>query len=105
MKLSYILYASLAAINTVMAADHTEICLSNPEATIQAGSVATATIDNPLGKACEATVEFANSDFLPLHFGLKRIRCDGLQLGQITIPLEAPNGDARILWLASKTII
>lgn len=42
MMFSYVLYATLALINTVMAADNTEICLSNPEATIRAGSVATA---------------------------------------------------------------
>jgi hypothetical protein len=93
-------YFTLAMALTTMAAAYPApvVCMTSPFAFIAAGSTMSATFDNPLGKRCDATLTFQNSDFRPIHFGFESLNCIGFQHAEIIIPLEVPNGDAYILW-------
>ena len=57
-----------------------------------------ASVNNPFGKPCRATLKFSDANFLPVSFTFERVRCLGSQVAEFRVPLEAPNGDAFIFW-------
>ena len=57
-------------------------------------------IGNPLNSRCEATVKALDDSFGPVTFKFERARCLGLQVAQLGVPREAPNGEVFIFWLA-----
>ena len=61
-------------------------------------------VDNLQTGQCEATLDFSHPNFLPIKFGFKALECIGLQKAEFTIPMEAPNGDALILWFVKKMV-
>ncbi|KAH8797850.1 hypothetical protein F5884DRAFT_149161 [Xylogone sp. PMI_703] len=74
------------------------VCLSSPVVPLEAGSAVVATIDNPQGHRCDAHLRFTDPDFLSVHFGFDFLKCAGSQTAQFNVPLDAPNGDAYIIW-------
>ncbi|KAH8787538.1 hypothetical protein F5882DRAFT_378045 [Hyaloscypha sp. PMI_1271] len=89
---------SYAALATAAAREAPSICMLSPVPTLMAGQSITASIENPQGRPCLATLVFSDDNFLPVAFELKPIACLGFQQAQITLPLEAPNGDTTIFW-------
>ncbi|KAI9760838.1 MAG: hypothetical protein M1840_002200 [Geoglossum simile] len=95
----------MLAIDDVIALRHTPtICQLNPAVTVEAGSAVAATIDNLQTGQCEATIDFSHPNFLPVKFGFKALECIGPQKAEFTIPVEAPNGDAFILWFVKNLV-
>jgi hypothetical protein len=57
-------------------------------------------IDSLQSRRCEATLKFSNPAFPPVDYQFPVVDCADSQLLEITVPSEAPNGDASIVWYA-----
>ena len=51
---------------------------------------------------CEATLSFAEPDFLPISALAQRRNCSGAQVAKMQIPEAAPNGTAAIQWYVKQ---
>ncbi|KFY50564.1 hypothetical protein V495_00173 [Pseudogymnoascus sp. VKM F-4514 (FW-929)] len=74
------------------------MCMTSPISTLAAGDVTQASVWNPIGRSCQATLSFADDNFLPVHFDTRPNTCLGAQLMELTIPNEIPNGEAFLSW-------
>ncbi|KFY04138.1 hypothetical protein V491_09461 [Pseudogymnoascus sp. VKM F-3775] len=100
MKIANTLLAfSIAAV--AVSQDAPAICMTSPIITLTAGEVAEASVWNPIGRTCQATLSFADDNFLPVHFNTRPNICPGAQQMELTIPMEVPNGEAFLSWLCS----
>ncbi|KAK8010336.1 hypothetical protein PG990_009301 [Apiospora arundinis] len=70
-------------------------CLEQPPMQLVAGSPVQVSINNVLGKPCEARLVFTDDNFLPVVFSFGRLPCMGTQVAVFDVPTEAPNGDAK----------
>lgn len=98
MQTSRILTYLAAAAVAISATTPPSLCMVSPVATVTAGAPIIATVDNPQGRPCEAMLVFSDQDFLPVSFDLQPMECLGFQQAEISVPLEAPNGDVTVLW-------
>ncbi|KAK7435240.1 hypothetical protein CaCOL14_000335 [Colletotrichum acutatum] len=74
------------------------LCVSSPAIPIEAGATnVTATIEDPLNRRCEATVYFADPNFLPISYSFEA-KCPDRKINNFVMPLGAPNGEAHITW-------
>lgn len=53
---------------------------------------------NSRNATCEATLNFANPEFLPITITAKPRNCAGDQMAQFDIPCNAPNGTVAVQW-------
>ncbi|KXJ85194.1 hypothetical protein Micbo1qcDRAFT_56713 [Microdochium bolleyi] len=74
------------------------LCVWTPAVNIQAGGKITARVYNPSSTRCEATLEFANQDFLPVRYQFDQVTCPDLQVVELVVPPESPPGDALLTW-------
>ncbi|KAK0631600.1 hypothetical protein B0T14DRAFT_501967 [Immersiella caudata] len=74
------------------------LCLASPPVEITAGlTPVSASVYNPLGSRCIATLNFENAEFLPVSYVFKSPQCPR-QVQSFQAPLEAPDGGAFITW-------
>ncbi|KAM4061086.1 hypothetical protein HRG_012983 [Hirsutella rhossiliensis] len=77
------------------------ICLTSPLTTLKAGQSELSTvIKAPAQTRCEASLQFADPSFLPIHYNFTTIECGGQRFATFTVPEEVPNGDAYAIWYA-----
>ncbi|KAG4278823.1 hypothetical protein FPRO04_06144 [Fusarium proliferatum] len=75
------------------------LCFNGPSIPLEAGvSVLSAVIDLPQEGRCEATLQFADSEFLPVRFSFDKIKCEGQQINKLRVPRSVPNGEAEVIW-------
>ncbi|KFY55816.1 hypothetical protein V496_06882, partial [Pseudogymnoascus sp. VKM F-4515 (FW-2607)] len=80
------------------------MCMTSPISTLAAGEVAQASVWNPIGRSCQATLSFADDNFLPVHFDTRPNTCPGAQQMELTIPNEVPNGEAFLSWVCAGDV-
>ncbi|GKU22534.1 unnamed protein product [Fusarium langsethiae] len=74
------------------------MCLYNP-VEMEAGiSLVTMRITNPQLASCSASLYFENPDYLPIRYDFKPMTCPRTELVSFPVPLNAPSGEAHILW-------
>ncbi|TVY73792.1 hypothetical protein Focb16_v006016 [Fusarium oxysporum f. sp. cubense] len=75
------------------------LCFNGPSIPLEAGvSVLSAMIDLPLEGRCEATMQFADSAFLPIRFSFDKVKCEGQQINKLRVPRGVSNGEAEVIW-------
>ncbi|KXH28612.1 hypothetical protein CNYM01_11245 [Colletotrichum nymphaeae SA-01] len=74
------------------------VCAWEPAAIVEAGSVISATFNNPWSSRCEVTLQFSDPAYLPVTWTFDPVVCKGQQIGQFSVPQGAPNGDAVVTW-------
>ncbi|KFZ09479.1 hypothetical protein V501_05563 [Pseudogymnoascus sp. VKM F-4519 (FW-2642)] len=103
MKIVNTLLASLI-VALVASQEAPAMCITSPISTLAAGEVARASVWNPIGRSCQATLSFADDNFLPVHFDTRPNTCPGAQQMELTIPNEVPNGEAFLSWLCAGDV-
>lgn len=75
------------------------LCLTDPAIPLEAGnSNMSITVDAPMERRCEATINFSDPAFLPVRYSFASVPCDGLQVNIFTVPEGAPNGEVDVIW-------
>ncbi|KAH7033047.1 uncharacterized protein B0I36DRAFT_348166 [Microdochium trichocladiopsis] len=83
---------TLFLVHTLAFGHGPTICVWSPAVTVQAGGMITTS-------RCEATLEFADADFLPVRYRFGTSDCPGeLQELELVIAPESPPGDALLTW-------
>ncbi|KAI1340619.1 hypothetical protein F5Y15DRAFT_45348 [Xylariaceae sp. FL0016] len=94
-------FLSLMAVGA-LAVDHCPaVCVSDPPLLLDAGVTnVSASIDADYNTQCQATLQFSNTDFLPVsyRFHFDDSPCNGLMVASFTVPNEAPNGMGCVMW-------
>lgn len=56
----------------------------------------TGRVANPFNATCEAVLTYSDDNFLPVTFIFEPIGCSDIQLAQLTVPPESPDGGASV---------
>ncbi|KAL6359124.1 hypothetical protein LRP88_09324 [Fusarium phalaenopsidis] len=97
--MKHLLSISLFIRATFAMANAASKCLYNPIEFVAGLDLVTMRTAYPLSEPCTATIDFDDQDFLPITYTFKPIPCDGPELAQFSVPLNAPSGEAYITWL------
>ncbi|KAF2257701.1 hypothetical protein CC78DRAFT_599264 [Lojkania enalia] len=73
-------------------------CLIKPSTTVAAGETLEFQLFNARNSTCDATLNFADSAYLPMVVTVKPRNCAGDQTASFSIPCNAPNGTAALQW-------
>ncbi|KAK2011599.1 hypothetical protein LZ32DRAFT_659430 [Colletotrichum eremochloae] len=74
------------------------VCVSSPPIPLEAGtSTVSAVLEDPLNRRCEATIFFADPNFLPISYSFDS-ECSGSKINSFKLPIGAPNGEAHVSW-------
>ncbi|KAK0369000.1 hypothetical protein CLIM01_13643 [Colletotrichum limetticola] len=93
-----IIMAGLLVKTSFSLQSQSAVCAWEPAAIVEAGSVVSATFNNPWSSRCEATLQFSDPAYLPVTWIFDPVVCKGQQIGQFSVPRGAPNGDAVATW-------
>ncbi|KAJ0123522.1 hypothetical protein J7T55_011987 [Diaporthe amygdali] len=72
------------------------VCLAEPPIGLTAGGPLSFDVQNPFNATCEAVLAYSDPNFLPTSFVFEPTTCSGVQVAQLIVPPEAPNGNATV---------
>ncbi|KAF2727569.1 hypothetical protein EJ04DRAFT_529325 [Polyplosphaeria fusca] len=78
--------------------DVTLPCLINPIPRVGAGSQLDFQVFNSQNSTCEATLNFNNTEFLPVSVSVSPRNCAGDQIARLKVPQNVPSGTAFVQW-------
>jgi hypothetical protein len=83
--------------NGASAVGNVESCTEDPALAVAAGSELSFKTRNTFGARCSAELTFID-DNPSMTWYFEAAECAGLQLAQLSVPLDVPNGIAYITW-------